>query len=156
MCPQIIAGQGSDLTKAIPQLVKELLENNWPTSAYDPLKSEIDFGLDTGNNYGDIDIHVNGDKGFSTPMTLGWTRRTFNDPVLVHLYVRKNQEEIPTSMGNAQRKIEEIINDNAAALGQGVTAIRFDGWEPILIDNNLKDVWHAIGRATAIYYKVKV
>jgi hypothetical protein len=154
--PQIIAGQGSDLTKAVPQLVKELLENNWPTSAYDPLKSEIDFGLDTWNNYGDIDIHVKADKSFSVPQTIGWGRSMINDPVLIHLFVKKNQEEIPTSMGNAQRKIEEIIKDNAAALGQGVTAIRFDGWEPIVIDNNLKDVWHAIGRATAIYFRVKV
>jgi hypothetical protein len=156
MSPQIIAGTASDLTKAIPQLVKELLENNWPTSAYDPLKSEIDFGLDTWNNYGDIDIHVKADKSFSTPQTIGWSRSMINDPVLIHLFVKKNQEEIPTSMGNAQRKIEEIIKDNAASLGQGVTAIRFDGWEPIIIDNNLKDVWHAIGRATAIYFRVKV
>jgi hypothetical protein len=154
--PQIIAGTGTDLTKTVAQLVKELLENNWPTSAFDPLKTDIGFGLDTWDDYGDIDIHVKADKMASIPMTLGWTRSMINDSVAVNLYVRKNADEIPLNMGNAQRKIEEIVKDNAAALGQGVTAIRWDGWDPVFIDNNLKDVWHAIGHATAIYFKVKV
>ena len=154
--PQIIAGTGTDLTKTVSQLVKELLENNWPTSAFDPLKVDIKFGLDTWDNYGDIQLHVNADKSTSIPSTLGWNRSQVMDTVAIHLYVRKNQEEIPLNMGNAQRKIEEIIKDNAASLGQGVTAIRWDGWDPIFIDKNLKDVWHGIGRTTAVYFKVKV
>src|SRR6266496_4131949 len=101
MSPQIIAGQGSDLTKTIAQLVKELLENNWPTSAFDPLKVDIKFGLDTWDNYGDIQLHVNADKSTSIPSTLGWNRSQ-------------------------------------------------------VMDTNLKDVWHAIGHASAIYFKVKV
>jgi hypothetical protein len=156
MCPQIIAGQGSDLTKTVAQLIKELLENNWPTSAFDPLKSDIGFGLDTWDDYGDIDIHVNADRSISEPMTIGWGRSKIMDPVSIHLFVRKNQEEIPSNMGNAQRKIEEIVKDNAAALGQGVTALRWDGWDPIVMDKSLKDIWHGVGHATAIYFKVKV
>lgn len=156
MTPQIIAGTGADLTKTVAQLVKELLESAWPVSAFDPLKADIKFGLDTWDNYGDIQIHVTAEKSFSQPMTLGWTRSQVMDPVLINLYVRKNQEEIPLNIGNAQRKIEEIIKDNAASLGQGVTAIRWDGWDRVVIDNNLKDVWLAIGHATGIYFKVKV
>ena len=154
--PQVIAGTASDLTKTVSQLVKELLENNWPTSAFDPLKADIGFGLDTWDDYGDLDIHVGADRGISVPHTIGWARTKVTDPVVINLFVRKVQEEIPANMGNAQRKIEEIIKDNAATLGQGVQILRWDGWNNVFLDNNLKDVWHAIGRASAIYFKVRV
>ena len=155
--PQVIAGTASDLTKTVSQLVKELLENNWPTSAFDPLKTDIGFGLDTWDDYGDIDIHVTeANRVLSTPYSIGWGYSKVIDPVRIDLYVRKAQEEIPANMGNAQRKIEEIVKDNAATLGQGVQILRWDGWERLFSDNNLKDVWHAIGRASAIYWKVKV
>jgi hypothetical protein len=153
--PQVIAGQGTDLTKTVAQLVKELLENNWPTSAYNPLKSEIGFGLGTWDNYGDIDIHVQAERGISRPFTIGWQYSQVLDPVLIHLFVRSNTEELPVNMGNAQRKIEEIIKDNATALGQGVQMLRWDGWERIFEDKNLQDIWHAIGKASAIYWRVK-
>jgi hypothetical protein len=155
--PLVIAGTASDLTKTVSELVKELLENNWPTSAYNPLKSEIGFGLGTWDEYGDIDIHVQADRGVSRAATIGWRYTMVTDPVLIHLYVKSNTEEIPPNMGNAQRKIEEIVKVNAATgLGQGIQVLRWDGWERIFEDKNLQDVWHAIGRTSAIYWKVKV
>lgn len=154
--PQIIAGQASDLTKTVSQLVKELLENNWPTSAYDPLKAEIGFGTDTWDDYGDIDIHVNPGLVFSRPTTIAWRYSRVEDRVLINLFVRANQQEIPVNAGNAQRKIEEIVKDNAGSLGQGVQMLRWDGWERPFFDTNIKDTWHAIGRASAMYWKVKV
>lgn len=153
--PQVIAGQGADLTKTVSQLVKELLEAQWPTSAFDPLKADIGFGTDTWDDYGDIDIHVNPDRATSSPFTIGWKYSMVVDPVLINLFVRANQHEIPVNAGNAQRKIEEIVKDNAASLGQGVQMLKWDGWERPFFDNNLKDIWHAIGRANAIYWKVK-
>lgn len=153
---QIIAGTVSDLTKTVSQLVKELLESNWPTSAFDPLASDVGFGLDTWDDYGDIDIHVTANQMVSQPSSIGWTQSKVMDSVIISLFVRKNQQEIPVNMGNAQRKIEGIIKDNATGLGQGVTAIRFDGWDKVAIDTNLVDVWRVNGKATAIYFKVKV
>jgi hypothetical protein len=154
--PQIIAGTASDLTKTVAQLVKEVLENNWPTSGYNPLKSEIGFGLGTWDNYGDIDIHVQSERGESKPYFIGWKYSMIVDPVLIHLYVKSNTEELPINVGNAQRKIEEIINDNASTLGQGIQMLRFDGWERVAEDTNLQSIWHAIGKASAIYWKVKI
>jgi hypothetical protein len=153
--PWVIAGTASDLSKTVAQLVKELLENNWPTAAFDPLKADIGFGLDTWDNYGDIDIHVNADNQFSRYNLIGGTQAENTDHVAIRLYVRKNIEEIPTNMGNAQRKIEEIIRDNVGSLGQGIHLILWDGWDPIFIDPNLMDVWQAVGRAHAIYWKNK-
>lgn len=154
--PQVIAGTVSDLTKTVAQLVKELLESNWPVSGYDPLASDIGFGLDVWDNYGDIDIHVTAGVSVSQPSTLGWTRSRVLDPVVISLFVRKNQDVIPQNMGNAQRKIEEIVKDNAGNLGQGINILRWDGWDKLAIDNNLTDVWRVNGKATAIYFKVKV
>jgi hypothetical protein len=153
---QIVAGTGSALTKTVSQLVKELLETNWPTSAYDPLNTDIGFGLDTWDDYGDIDIHVTADKVVSAPDTIGWGRSKVTEAVFVNLFVRKNTDQIPTNMGNAQRKIEEIIKDNAASLGQGVTMTRWDGWDPVKMDNSLNDVWKVVGHASAIYFLVHV
>jgi len=153
--PQVIAGTASDLTNTIAELVKNLLETNWPTSAYDPLKSEVDFGLDTWNDYGDIDIMVNADKCTSQPATIGWTYSAITESVTINLFVRKNTQAIPSSLGSAQRKIESIIKDNAASLGQGVTAIRFDGWDPVNAGNTILDVWKITGRASAIFFRVK-
>lgn len=154
--PQIIAGTASDLTKTVAQLVKELLESAWPSSAFDPLNTDIGFGLDTWDDYGDIDIHVTADKSFSMPDTIGWIRSKVTDPVLITLFVRKNTDFIPVNMGNAQRKIEEIVKDNAAGLGQGIPILRWDGWEQIVIDNNLKDVWQVKGHASAVYFKIRI
>ena len=153
--PQVIAGTASDLTKTISVLVKELLDTNWPAAPFDPAKLDTKFGVDTWDDYGDIQIHVNQDRGFSQPVTLGWSYSMVVDPVLIHLFVRANREEIPSNMGNAQRKIEEIVKDNAASLGQGVQMLRWDGWERPFFDTNLRDVWHVFGRATAIYWKAK-
>lgn len=153
--PQIIAGQSTDLTKTVAVLVKELLENNWPTVTYDPIKSDVGFGIDTWDDYGDIDIHVNPDRAISIPATIGWGYSRVRDRITIHLFVRKNREAAPDTLGSAERKIEEIIKDNATTLGQGVHMLHWDGWDRVFIDNNLKDIWHAIGRASAIYWKVK-
>ena len=150
--PQVIAGTGVPLSKTIAKLVKELLENNWPTSAYDPLKADIGFGLGTWDDYGDIDIHVNTDVSTSQAEDSGGTYTKIIDPVLIKIYVRKNADEIPDNIGNAQRKAEEIIKDNMRTLGQGIPLIRFDGWNEILEEDNLKDVWQTTGRASAIYW----
>ena len=157
--PQVIAGTSVDFDKTRPKMVKELLENNWPTSAFDPLKADIGFGLDTWDNYGDIDIHVNADNAFSEPYTTDGRMSRNTDGVIIHLYVRRNVEELPDNMGNAQQKIEEIIKDNIGSLGTGVLADKllliWRGWDPIFIDPNLMDVWQAVGRAQVIYYKNK-
>lgn len=154
--PQIIAGTGADLSKTVAQLVKELLENNWPTSAFDPLKADVKFGLDSWDDYGDIQIHVNAGTVTSLPYTLGGDYSKVTDSAVIHLFVRKVQEEIPLNMGNAQRKIEEIIKDNIRNLGQGIPILIFSGWDRVFMDNNLKDIWHAIGGSSATYWKVKV
>lgn len=153
--PQIVAGTASALTKTISKMVKELLETNWPTSAYDPLASDIGFGLDTWDNYGDIDIHVTPDRTSSVPATIGWTYSKVTENVFITLYVRKNSDTVPDSFGAGQRMIEQIIKDHAASLGQGVTMLRFDGWDRLLVKDNLEDVWQCIGHAAAIYWLVK-
>ena len=153
--PQVIAGQATDLTKTVAKLTKELLQNNWPTTGYSPPKSDIRFGLGTFDGYRDIHIHVNPAEGTSEPYTVGWEYSKITDPVSINVYVRKVADEIPDSMGNVTRKVEEIIKDNVANLGQGITMIRFDRWGDVLEDDNLQDVWRCSGLASAIYWRVK-
>src|SRR5215510_11622762 len=139
--PQVVSGTASPLTSSVTKLVRDLLENNWPTSAYDPLRSDIGFGLSTWDDYGDIDIHVTQDRVVSVPDTIGWGRSKVTEPALITLFLRKNQQEIPATFGNAQRMIEQIVKDNAASLGQGIAMLRWDGWDRIVIADSLKEVW---------------
>lgn len=125
--PQIIAGTASNLTKTIAVLVKELLETNWPTSAYSPVASEIGFGIDTWDDYGDIDIHVNPSKSITLPFTIGGGYTSTKDTVTINVFVRSNQQEVPPTLGNAERKVEEIINDNGTSLGEGVQMLHWGG-----------------------------
>jgi hypothetical protein len=154
--PQVIAGQPTDLQKSVAELVRDLLYANWPTAGYDVLRDDISFGLGTWDDYGDIDIHVNAAAGTSEPYVLGWSYSKVTDPVIIRLFYRKNSEEIPAELSKVQRKVEEIIKDNVANLGQGITMIRWDGWGDIFEDENIKDVWVANGTASAIYWRVTV
>lgn len=151
---QIISGTGSDLTVTVASLVKDLLEANWPVSGYDPIKSDIGFGLERWDDYGDIDIHVVPDRVFSQPITLGWKYSQVTEYVYINVYVRKNQQTIPTSLGGAQRMVESIIKDNAKNLGQGINELRFDGWSPLNAGNRIQDVWLLTGKASAIFFRV--
>ena len=94
--------------------------------------------------------------GTSEPYVLGWSYSKITDPVVIRVFYRKNSEEIPPELSKVQRKVEEIIKDNVASLGEGITMIRWDGWGDIIEDESLKDVWVANGTATAIYWRVKV
>lgn len=154
--PQVIAGTASDLTKTVARLVMELIRDNWPLTGIDPAKSNIGFGLGTWDDYGDVDIHVTASAGTSEPYDLSGGLSKVTDPVLVKIFVRKNQEEIPDNVGTAQRQVEQIIKDNITSLGQGITMLRWDGWDDIYEDDNLRDVWTAPGRASAIYWRAKV
>lgn len=151
---QIVTGTASDLTVTVASLVKTLLETNWPASGYDPIASDIGFGLERWDDYGDIDIHVVPDRTISKPWTLGWKYSQVTESVYINLYVRRNLETIPPSVGGAQRMIESIIKDNAANLGQGIPALRFDGWNPLNAGNAIQDVWLLTGKASAIFFRV--
>lgn len=153
---EIVAGTVSGLTKTVSVLVKELLESQWPVTAFDPLASDIGFGLDVWDNYGDVDIHVTADRVTSETATIGAKYSRVAEAVYITLYVRKNAQEIPPNMGAAQRMIEQIVKDNATALGQGIPVLQWNGWDKITISQNLLDVWQVVGRATAIYFLAKV
>jgi hypothetical protein len=153
--PIVIAGQSTDLTKTVAVLVKELLYNNWPTAAFTPLRADVRFGTGTFDKYKDIHIHVNRASGESESYTIGGDYTKIIDPVSIHVYYRKNVDEVPDTLGIIQRKIEEIIRTNVSSLGQGITAILFDRWDDDIEEDNLKDVWHATGYARAIYWRVK-
>jgi len=154
--PTVIAGQVSDLTKTVAVLVKELLYNNWPTTAFTPLRSNVRFGNGTFDKYRDLHIHVNRIEGDSEPYTADGTYTKIIDPVSIHIFVRKNSDEVPDTLGIMQRKVEEIIRSNMSTLGQGITLIIFDRWSDDFEEDNLKDVWHGTGTARAVYWRVKV
>jgi hypothetical protein len=152
----VVAGTGSDLTASVTSIIRDLLANNWPGSAYDPVASDVGFGLTTWDNYGDIDIHITTDTTSNMPDAIGSTIYRVRDRVIITLFVRKNADTIPDSMGNAQRMVNKIITENALTLGQGINSVTFDGWDRIIIRDNLQDVWQVAGHATAIYWLVKV
>lgn len=153
--PVVIAGQLTDLTKTVAVLTKELLYNNWPTAAFTPLRADVRFGTGTFDKYKDLHIHVNRAEGESESYTIDGSYTKVIDPVSIHVFVRKNTDEVPDTLGIMQRKIEEIIRTNVGNLGQGIPMVLFGQWSDDFEEDNLKDVWHGTGSARAIYWRVK-
>ena len=80
-------------------LVKELLYNNWPTVDFTPLRDNVRFGNGTFDKYRDLHIHVNRAEGESEAYTPDGTYSKITDPVAIHIFVRKNSDEVPTHWG---------------------------------------------------------
>ena len=111
---QVIAGQATDLPKSMSYILKELIENNYPTSGYTPIKSKIFFsteGFNVNKSYG-ISVQKNGSP-VKTPKSLGQNRlEQYIQSMIIHVWVKRNQPEEPTELFNICQKIETIVNTN--------------------------------------------
>lgn len=152
--PWVVSGTVLPPAKSSAKLVKELLESQWPTTSYDPVKSRIKFGLSTWDKSGDIQIHVNTEPAQTRPFVIGGSAQEVTDPVSIRIFLRKNTRTVPDTLESMQYKVEEICLDNQSTLATGYT-FRFDGWGAVFEADNLKDVWQLEGRATAIYCLLK-
>lgn len=158
-----VAGQGSDLTTDVEDLVIALLKANWTEtdpaantgSARDPAK--VYFGNDWWDDFGDYQVHVSETTQYTSPINNGWTLFQYDVNVSLDVFVRRlAEDQSDPQVGKIQREIERIIGLNPGVLGQGVSFARLTEWRQIPDPTNVISVWHMVGNVNVRLYKVKV
>jgi hypothetical protein len=173
--PTYLAGQAFDLQEPPETIVKNLIMYRWneERDGQVPAKSEIVFmtGLGwTGRKSYQISI-----EPFSAPMVekmhLGpEVLLKYKDPILIHVWMQKNRDEYPPALHYITQKIEQIIFENIANVGYGITGIQltnpfsiiesreyFDqdsGMQSSLQNQTEISLWHTQGIVELLYFKV--
>ena len=163
---QKIAGTASDLPKSVNYIVLELIQNNYPSTGYTPVKDKIFFsteGFNVGKSYG-ISVQKNGSP-VKTPKSLGINRlEQYRQQCLIHVWVKKNVPKEPTELFNICQKVETIINTNTKNAGYGINSIKliedfgeadsgFFGGGSIK-NHTEKSIWHNQAVVELVYNKV--
>lgn len=128
MCPTVLAGQAFDLQESPENIVLYLIRDKWPLAVdgYIPAKSEITFSLFGWSGRKSYQISVEPSSApLVTNLHIGReSYLKYNDPILVHVWILKNRDEVPPQMHHITQKTEQIILENIANVGYGITAIR--------------------------------
>ena len=127
MCPTVIAGQQLDIQRSPEKIVLDLIKYRWPQSQEGevPPKDQISFSLFgwMGRKNYQISIEPSGaplltQLSFGEPLLV-----RYMDPILVHVWILRNSDEVPDSIHHITQKIEQIINENMTNVGYGITSI---------------------------------
>ena len=126
--PTILAGQSFDLQDSPENIVKYLLQQKWPLAkdGLIPAKDEIRFSLLgwAGRKSYQITIEPS-DAPFVRRMSIGQDAYLqYNDPVIIHVWILKNKDEVPPQLHHITQKVEQIILENVTNVGYGITAIQ--------------------------------
>lgn len=154
MSTWIVAGQATDLTSDVEDLVLALLNSvtNWVET--DPAFAAVVFGTDWWDDYGDYQVHCKHNSTRSSVAANGWRRFSYHSFVDIHIFCRRTTEDKPTQLGKMQRQIEKIIGQNVGNVGQGIQGLKLNDWTPAHDPDNLATTWHVVGTVELIYHKV--
>lgn len=126
--PTILAGQQLDIQKSPEKIVRDLIMYRWPHVQVGevPPKDAISFSLFgwTGRKNYQISIEPS-----TAPMItpLSFTEpflMRYLDPIIIHVWILKNTDEVPDSIHNITQKVEQIINENMTNVGYGIDSIQ--------------------------------
>jgi hypothetical protein len=122
----VICGQLTDLPYPNDKIVIDFIKFRWPLSGFTPAKNSITFSRMGYLGYRDYQISVqSAGPPIVTPLSIGPDRiEKYTDPINIHVWVRKNMDDIPTQLYSITQKIEDIINSNVTSVGYGITSIR--------------------------------
>lgn len=169
--PTYIAGQQYDLQDSPENIVKHFIQHRWnlTVDGQIPAKSDIAFSLFgwTGRKSYQISIEP-ANAPVIMPMNIGsdqWLK--YNDPVLIHVWIIKNRDEVPPQMHHITQRIEQIVYENVTNVGYGITAIRmlvpfsaieqtkgFFGSGSAFENQTEVSLWHSTALVELLYYKV--
>ena len=167
----VLAGQSFDLQESPENIVRFLIEQKWniEVDGAIPAKNNISFSLFGWNGRKSYQISVEpSNAAFLTRLSFGQdTYVRYNDPIIVHVWILKNKDEVPAQMHHITQKIEQIIFNNITNVGYGITAIQlrspFSAIEqtraiagPSSRFTNQTEVslWHSTATVELMYFKV--
>lgn len=126
--PTILAGQSLDIQRSPEKIVRDLIMYRWPQSQEGdvPAKDQISFSLFgwTGRKNYQISIEPSGapmltQLSFGEPLLV-----RYQDPILLHVWILRNTDEVPDAIHHITQKVEQIINENMTNVGYGITSIQ--------------------------------
>jgi hypothetical protein len=172
--PTVLAGQTFDLQESPENIVKNLLYSRWnlTTDGQIPSRDAIGFSLFGYSGRKSYQISVEPSTApyiqhLSTPPNV-YTK--YNDPLVIHLWIVKNKDEVPPQMHHITQKIEQIIFENVTNVGYGITAIQLlapfsaievreyfsqdKGTQTSFQNQVEQSLWHSQAVVELIYFKV--
>jgi len=122
----VICGQLTDLPHSHEEVIMQMLKNRYPLSGIKPTKTSIYFSTMgwAGIKPYQISIEQNAAPTV-TPISFGRDRiERYEVPIVVHIWVRRNDDKKPKYVFTLAQKLESIINENTTNAGYGITSVR--------------------------------
>lgn len=167
MSPTVLAGQNFDLQDSPENIVLHFLEQRWNHNVDGsiPAKSEITFSLFgwTGRKSYQISVEPSNAPLIQNMNIAGTnTYLKYNDPILIHVWIVKNRDEVPPQLHHITQRIEQIVFENITNVGYGITAIKlvapFSAIEQVIgtgFGNQTEvSIWHSTAVVELLYFKV--
>lgn len=174
MCPTVLAGQNFDLMDSPENIVRYLIEQKWnlQRDGLIPARDEIRFSLLGWAGRKSYQITVEpSDAPFVRRMSIGPDAYIqYNDPVIVHVWIVKNRDEVPPQLHHITQRVEQIVFENVTNVGYGITAIQLmepfsaietrqyfsqeSGTDISLPSNTEISLWHSQAVVELLYFKV--
>lgn len=149
------AGQSTDFSSDLTDLVKTELTDNWNDSTGVVAEADIKFGTDWWDGYGEYQIHVRDPRYEMEPASNDWRRFNVHGFVDIHVFVRKASESRPSQLFDLRREIQRIVGQNV----QGITGTSYMRWAPggglVDVTDQTHDTttWHLRG-TVEVYYQM--
>jgi hypothetical protein len=129
MSPTYLTGTTHDLEESPENIVLYLIRDRWPLvqDGYIPNKESITFSLFGWSGRKSYQISV---EPSNAPVLQRLSFGSdnvyvqYNDPILIHVWIIKNRDEVPPQLHHITQKVEQIIFENQTNVGYGITAAR--------------------------------
>lgn len=160
-----LAGQSFDLQDAPENIVLYLIRDKWnhEQDGLIPSRESISFSLFGWNGRKSYQISIEPSTAPAVQhMNIGGsnTYLRYLDPILVHVWLIKNRDEVPPQLHHITQRVEQIILENVTNVGYGISSIQlrtpFSAIEQLTIFGNQTEVslWHSTATVELLYFRV--
>jgi len=162
----VICGQLTDLPHSHEEIIMQMLRNRYPLSGVTPAKTSIYFSTMGWAGIRTFQISVEQNSAPRvTAISFGRDRiEKYEVPIVVHIWVRRNDDKKPKSIFTLAQQLEHIINENTTNAGYGITSVRItQGFATIQASSVFtrggfgneteQSVWHTQCLVQVLYFK---
>ena len=169
--PTVIAGTIHDLEDSPENIVLYLIRDKWnlETDGLIPSKEQISFGLFgwTGRKSYQISIEPSSAPNLMRLSFGPDAYIRYRDPIIVHVWILKNKDEVPPQMHHITQRVEQIIFDNVNNVGYGISGIQLrlpfsaieqttgmGGLTGRFTNQTEVSLWHSTATVELLYFRV--
>lgn len=162
----VVCGQLTDLPHPHEDIVMQMIKNRYPNSGVKPTKTSIYFSTMGWAGIKTFQISVEQNSApMVTPLSFGRDRiERYIVPIVVHIWVRRNDDRKPKTVFTLAQQIESIINENTTNAGYGITSVRIvEGFATLeassffsgggFNNETEQSLWHTQCQVQILYFK---